>query len=196
MDEPLSNLDAQLRASTRREIADLHRDLGHTIVYVTHDQTEAMTMGTRVILMREGRIEQDGAPAELYEQPATTYAAEFLGSPRINFMRVASAQFSCRGAGRRDAGRWTLSARSARRPAHWGQARPPGDHARRPGEFLFLSSEYLGGKTIVSLKRESGETMVQAFGSDRLDRAQRYSVRFEGRHAMCFDPQSGRRIRE
>lgn len=197
MDEPLSNLDAQLRASTRREIADLHRDLGHTIVYVTHDQTEAMTMGTRVILMREGRIEQDGAPAELYEQPATTYAAEFLGSPRINFMRVASAQFS------QAAAQAVVTLGDGRCPLD-----PHGDLliGVRPdhleitpdaqGEFLFLSSEYLGGKTIVSLKRESGETMVQAFGSDRLDRAQRYSVRFEGRHAMCFDPQSGRRIRE
>lgn len=197
MDEPLSNLDAQLRASTRREIADLHRDLGHTIVYVTHDQTEAMTMGTRVILMREGRIEQDGAPAELYEQPATTYAAEFLGSPRINFLRVASERFSQAAA--RDVvtlgdGRCPLDPRGdlliGVRPDHL-EITPDAN-----GEFAFLSSEYLGGKTIVSLRREAGEMMVQAFGPDRLDRTQRYSVRFEGKHAMCFDPQSGRRIRE
>ena len=99
MDEPLSNLDAQLRASTRREIADLHRDLGHTIVYVTHDQTGGYDDGHAVILMREGRIEQDGAPAELYEQPATTYAAEFLGSPPDQFHACRErAVFQSRGA--------------------------------------------------------------------------------------------------
>ena len=102
-------------ASTRREIADLHRDLGHTIVYVTHDQTEAMTMGTRVILMREGRIEQDGAPAKLYRQPATTYAAEVRSPGSISCVDAQFSQTAAQAVV--TPGRWTLSARSARRPA-------------------------------------------------------------------------------
>src|ERR671920_1971908 len=77
MDEPLSNLDAQLRVEMRREIRDLQRRLGITMLYVTHDQVEAMTMADQVVLMRNGRVEQDAAPADLYEKPATIFAARF-----------------------------------------------------------------------------------------------------------------------
>ena len=84
MDEPLSNLDAQLRLEMRREIRALQQRLGMTMVYVTHDQSEAMTMADRIILMRAGRIEQNGTPAELYERPATAFAARFVGSPPMN----------------------------------------------------------------------------------------------------------------
>ena len=86
MDEPLSNLDAKLRVSTRGEIAALQRRLGTTTVYVTHDQTEAMTMGDRVVVLDEGRLQQVGAPTELYEQPANTFVAGFIGSPSINLL--------------------------------------------------------------------------------------------------------------
>src|ERR1041385_7654792 len=81
MDEPLSNLDAQLRVEMRREIRALQRRLGMTMLYVTHDQIEAMTMADRVILMRAGRIEQKGPPAELYERPQSVFAARFIGAP-------------------------------------------------------------------------------------------------------------------
>jgi sn-glycerol 3-phosphate transport system ATP-binding protein len=84
MDEPLSNLDAKLRQEMRRDIRDLQRKLGVTMVYVTHDQTEAMSMADQVILMRAGRIEQDGSPEELYSRPATTFAATFIGTPPTN----------------------------------------------------------------------------------------------------------------
>ena len=86
LDEPLSNLDAQLRTGMRVEIARLHRKLGATMIYVTHDQIEAMTMADRIVLLRDGRIEQQGAPLELYERPATRYVAGFLGSPAMNFV--------------------------------------------------------------------------------------------------------------
>jgi multiple sugar transport system ATP-binding protein len=86
MDEPLSNLDAKLRTSTRAEIVDLHRRLGTTFIYVTHDQSEAMTMSDRVVLMHEGRIQQVGTPAELYRDPKSTFVAEFIGQPRINIL--------------------------------------------------------------------------------------------------------------
>jgi multiple sugar transport system ATP-binding protein len=85
-DEPLSNLDAQLRDEMRGEIKRLHRDLGKTMIYVTHDQIEAMTMADRIVLLRDGVIEQAGAPLELFERPATKYVAGFLGSPSMNFL--------------------------------------------------------------------------------------------------------------
>jgi sn-glycerol 3-phosphate transport system ATP-binding protein len=84
MDEPLSNLDAQLRVEMRREIRELQQKLGMTMVYVTHDQVEAMTMADQVVLMRNGRIEQDAPPDELYENPASMFVARFVGTPPMN----------------------------------------------------------------------------------------------------------------
>jgi len=90
MDEPLSNLDAQLRSHTRAEIIRLHQRLNRTFIYVTHDQIEAMTMGTRVIVMNQGKIQQDGAPDDLYDAPENTFVASFVGSPAINLVPVQS----------------------------------------------------------------------------------------------------------
>ncbi len=87
-DEPLSNLDAQLREVMRTEIKRLHQDLGKTMVYVTHDQIEAMTLADRVVLLRDGVIEQQGSPLDLFERPATRFVAGFLGSPQMNFIPV------------------------------------------------------------------------------------------------------------
>jgi sn-glycerol 3-phosphate transport system ATP-binding protein len=86
MDEPLSNLDAKLRQEMRTEIRALQQRLGMTMIYVTHDQTEAMTMADRIVLMREGRIEQIGPPQELYNRPATVFAARFVGTPAMNLI--------------------------------------------------------------------------------------------------------------
>jgi multiple sugar transport system ATP-binding protein len=85
-DEPLSNLDAALRVNTRLEIAKLHRELGATMIYVTHDQIEAMTLADRIVVMNAGVVEQIGKPLELYNRPANRFVAEFLGSPRINIL--------------------------------------------------------------------------------------------------------------
>jgi len=89
MDEPLSNLDAQLRLEMRREIRSLQQKLGVTMVYVTHDQTEAMSMADQVVLLRDGRVEQDATPAELYARPATVFAARFIGTPPMNLLTLA-----------------------------------------------------------------------------------------------------------
>ncbi len=86
-DEPLSNLDAKLRVAMRVEIKELHQRLGTTIVYVTHDQIEAMTMADKIVVMKDGRVEQIGAPLELYDNPANTFVAGFIGSPAMNFIR-------------------------------------------------------------------------------------------------------------
>ena len=88
MDEPLSNLDAQLRQDMRRELRELQQRLGLTVVYVTHDQTEAMSMADQVVLLNKGRIEQSAAPRTLYSSPATTFAARFIGTPAMNLLRL------------------------------------------------------------------------------------------------------------
>jgi multiple sugar transport system ATP-binding protein len=87
-DEPLSNLDAQLRDDMRVEIKRLHKELGRTMVYVTHDQIEAMTLADRIVLLRDGVIEQQGAPLDLFERPATRFVAGFLGSPKMNLLKA------------------------------------------------------------------------------------------------------------
>ncbi|MCC2877130.1 sn-glycerol-3-phosphate ABC transporter ATP-binding protein UgpC [Lachnoclostridium pacaense] len=86
MDEPLSNLDAKLRSQMRVEIAKLHRQLGATMIYVTHDQVEAMTLGTRIVVMKDGAIQQVAPPAELYQNPVNRFVAGFIGSPAMNFL--------------------------------------------------------------------------------------------------------------
>src|SRR3546814_8930702 len=100
MDEPLSNLDAKLRASVRKDIKKLQVDLGITVIYVTHDQTEAMSMADMVVLMSDGHIQQVGAPADLYYRPANTFVAEFVGlrseehtSELQSLMRISYAVF-------------------------------------------------------------------------------------------------------
>jgi ABC-type sugar transport system ATPase subunit len=94
-DEPLSNLDAKLRVRMRMELQDLHRRLGVTSIYVTHDQVEAMTLADRIVVMDTGRIAQVGTPREVYERPATQFVAGFIGSPAMNFIPLV-----------RDAGTW------------------------------------------------------------------------------------------
>ncbi len=91
-DEPLSNLDAALRVNTRLELAQLHRTLGATMIYVTHDQVEAMTLADKIVVMHGGTVQQVGSPAELYNQPANLFVAGFIGSPKMNFINGSVAQ--------------------------------------------------------------------------------------------------------
>ena len=121
MDEPLSNLDAKLRVEMRAYIARLHQELGTTTLYVTHDQTEAMTMGDRVAVMRDGRLEQVDAPQELYDRPANLFVAAFIGSPAMNLLRGRLELLEGQGAGR--------ARRPAPRPPRRGAGRPAGARA-------------------------------------------------------------------
>ena len=108
-DEPLSNLDAKLRVQVRGEIKELQHRLKTTTIYVTHDQVEAMTMGDKIVVMNGGRVEQVGPPLELYDRPANTFVATFLGSPAMNLLqgRVEGEDFpSARLAGRLDRDNW------------------------------------------------------------------------------------------
>ena len=93
-DEPLSNLDAALRVQTRIEIARLHERLGTTMIYVTHDQVEAMTLADKIVVLRDGRIEQVGSPITLYEQPQNKFVAQFIGSPKMNFFTAKDVNSS------------------------------------------------------------------------------------------------------
>jgi multiple sugar transport system ATP-binding protein len=88
MDEPLSNLDAKLRVQMRSEIIKLHETIGATTIYVTHDQTEAMTMATRIVVMKDGYIQQIGTPKEIYNNPQNIFVASFVGAPAMNFLNV------------------------------------------------------------------------------------------------------------
>jgi multiple sugar transport system ATP-binding protein len=97
-DEPLSNLDAALRVQTRIEIARLHRELGATTIYVTHDQVEAMTLADRVVVLRDGRVEQHGTPLELYDHPANKFVAQFIGTPSMNVVAASALPALANGA--------------------------------------------------------------------------------------------------
>lgn len=91
-DEPLSNLDAELRVRMRAEICNLHHEIGNTMIYVTHDQTEAMTMADSIVVLKDGKIEQHGKPLDLYNNPANMFVAGFIGSPKMNFLTIEKAQ--------------------------------------------------------------------------------------------------------
>ena len=121
-DEPLSNLDAQLRDEMRGEIKRLHQDLATTMIYVTHDQIEDMTLADRIVLMRDGLIEQQGAPLDLFERPASTFVAGFLGSPRMNFLPGHLVRTASSDAIRLGSSRMPLPAGRKLRDAADGQA--------------------------------------------------------------------------
>jgi multiple sugar transport system ATP-binding protein len=99
LDEPLSNLDAQLRVETRVNLQKLHRDIGTTFIYVTHDQVEAMTMGDRIAVLRDGLLQQVAPPRDIYDHPANMYVAGFIGSPKMNFIPVTVSGSKAKGSG-------------------------------------------------------------------------------------------------
>jgi ABC-type sugar transport system ATPase subunit len=120
-DEPLSNLDAELRVTTRKELAALHASIGGTMIYVTHDQVEAMTLANRIVVLHAGRVEQVGTPMDLYNRPANRFVAGFIGSPRMNFLPVASSALA--GVGGVPAG----AVAAGIRPEHIGIVEGAGD---------------------------------------------------------------------
>ena len=137
-DEPLSNLDAKLRVQMRTEIKELHQRLKTTSVYVTHDQIEAMTMADRIVVLQLGRVEQVGAPLELYDRPANLFVAGFIGSPAMNFIDAPCGRWTARPSRSRRTGRSCRSRTTAGRPGRPAgrrrhQARAPRAGAGRPG---------------------------------------------------------------
>ena len=167
MDEPLSNLDAQLRAEMRLEIRALQRKLGITMVYVTHDQVEAMSMADRVILLNGGRIEQNGTPVDLYEAPANEFVARFIGTPPMNLLALETGRDGAVIAG--TGGPDVLPAHCAGgklgvRPEHIGLAADRGHRA------AVESVEYLGGDSLLTCRLGSQPLAVRVQGSVGLAR--------------------------
>ena len=170
-DEPLSNLDAELRVQMRVEISTLHRDLGNTMIYVTHDQVEAMTMATKIVVLNAGRIEQVGAPLDLYNNPVNQFVAGFIGSPKMNFLNGQIEAQDATGATIAVAGETIRLPRPLRgggagTPITFG-VRP--EHiAARPDAGLRLADvkvdlvENLGGETLLYTRAPDGQALTMA----------------------------------
>jgi len=171
MDEPLSNLDAQLRVEMRREIRALQQKLGMTMVYVTHDQTEAMTMADQVVLLKNGRIEQDAPPAELYARPATAFAARFIGTPPMNLLRREGA------------------------PGRLVGVRPEDMRFADGGLAVRVASvEYLGADSIVTCAAGTQTLAVRVAGRVELAEGKHAHVAWPPAAQHLFDIETGRRI--
>ena len=204
MDEPLSNLDAKLRVQTRAEIARLHQRLGTTTVYVTHDQVEAMTMGTRIAVMSDGLLQQVGTPQTLYDKPANRFVAGFIGSPAMNFVEV-TVEGSGDGARLVGAGDWSaplpprlraaVGSTSGRkliagfRPEHLSLGPAGADSATFPGRADVV--EYLGNEELLHVTA-LGQDIVAIVGAEHEVKPGddlRLSLPLEKLH--LFDAESG-----
>ncbi|RUT32509.1 ATP-binding cassette domain-containing protein [Arsenicitalea aurantiaca] len=175
-DEPLSNLDAALRVNTRLEIARLHRELSATMVYVTHDQVEAMTLADKIVVLNGGRIEQVGSPMELYNKPANMFVAGFIGSPQMNFLPADTS-----GQG----GATTIGVR----PEHLSISTEAGDWAGR-----LVHIEHLGADTNLYLEtKASGLITARVFGEVHHAPGTELFASAEPRHLYRFDAE-GRTI--
>jgi len=199
MDEPLSNLDAKLRVQTRGEIKRLQKEVGTTTVYVTHDQVEAMTMGDRIAVMNDGRLEQAGTPEELYERPANRFVAGFIGSPGMSFAEVSAEDGGLRGrgfrlpvAGAAAGGELVLGIR----PEH---VRPWRDDAGLAGpiEGTVAYVEALGRETFLGVDVEGGDRFIVCVegraGEQPGDRF-RFGVATDG--VRLFEREGGAAVRQ
>ncbi|WP_297108474.1 sn-glycerol-3-phosphate ABC transporter ATP-binding protein UgpC [uncultured Devosia sp.] len=205
-DEPLSNLDAELRVQMRIEIAKLHQQLGATMVYVTHDQVEAMTLADRIVVLRAGRIEQQGSPIELYDDPDNVFVAGFIGSPRMNFldgtitaingaeMSVTLKAFDAPGLvvrRRSQTGAVGDEISVGVRPEHFADAALGGPTLTATAQVV----EQLGGVSFVYAVGKDGETKVtiQQKGHSRIADGAPITVGIEPGALLAFD-QSGLRL--
>jgi multiple sugar transport system ATP-binding protein len=176
MDEPLSNLDAQLRLQTRTELKRLHQELGTTMIYVTHDQGEAMTIGSRIAIMRHGVVVQAGAPMELYRRPANTFVATFLGSPPMNLIEDV-----------RNGTAVTLGVRpedievAAAAAAGWDAVRT-------------IVVEPMGSETLVTLEHRAQRIVARVSGDRHFEPDQPAWIRLPPDRVLVFDASGGTRI--
>ncbi len=188
-DEPLSNLDAALRVNMRIELARLHRELGATMIYVTHDQVEAMTMGDRIAVFHGGLVEQLGRPLELYERPANQFVAGFIGAPRINFVERPQPEASAAHRALWDA----LAPASGTAPARRIGLRPEHLQVADAGQGVPASvelAEHLGDVSIVHLRVDGLAELLAAkvpAGRKNLDAGARVGLRPDAAGALAFD---------
>ena len=207
-DEPLSNLDAKMRVSTRTEISKLHARLGATMIYVTHDQVEAMTMGDRICVMKDGEIQQVAAPLELYNHPANLFVAGFIGSPPMNFFRgqlIAShgrlnfrednatatplelAMPDSVAARARDfAGRAIILGIRPENVRETAAPAPP--EAARTAEVEVEVAEPMGAETLLYLSTGATSFIARVGPADRFRSKQKIQVTFDLERAHLFEP--------
>jgi ABC-type sugar transport system ATPase subunit len=190
-DEPLSNLDAALRVETRVSIARLHHTLDNTMIYVTHDQIEAMTMADRIVILDQGRIAQVGSPMELYDWPTSEFVAGFIGSPKMNFFRVAEKG--------RNAGKLSLTTQTgetidvAATPATDAPVTTLGlrpEHlvlsADGPIPGKVLAIEQLGSETLIHVENSASTIVVKAGRDSAIQIGETVRLSFDPRHAHLF----------
>ncbi|UVK41323.1 sn-glycerol-3-phosphate ABC transporter ATP-binding protein UgpC [Mesorhizobium sp. AR10] len=196
-DEPLSNLDAKLRVAMRVEIKELHQRLGTTIVYVTHDQIEAMTMADKIVVMRDGKVEQVGAPLDLYDNPGNVFVAGFIGSPAMNFIKGKIDS--------KDGRQIFVSDTGSVLPIEGGRAQDgqPAIYGIRP-EHIDIAPDGLPA-TVSVLEPTGSETQIFAkLGEDAIDAivkdrltvrpGEEVMLRIDPRRVHIFDRQSGARL--
>jgi multiple sugar transport system ATP-binding protein len=209
-DEPLSNLDAQLREEMRGEIKRLHQDIATTMIYVTHDQIEAMTLADRIVLMRDGVVEQQGAPLHLFEQPASLFVAGFLGSPQMNFLRGTLVRDGATTAVRLGDGTVALKLPPDRgvdavmkgasvilglRPEHAGRAGPdqPSDGTARVAATIELLQP-TGSRTYATFRLAGQAVTAELQAHDVSQPGERITIDINLRRASLFEADSGRAL--
>jgi sn-glycerol 3-phosphate transport system ATP-binding protein len=179
MDEPLSNLDAQLRQEMRHELRELQQRLALTVVYVTHDQAEAMSMADQVVLLNKGRIEQNAAPRAIYAAPATTFAARFIGTPAMNLLRVQD-------------GRIAGSDVAVTRPGQMLGLRPEAVSLGGPVGAVVSSFEYLGADLVLRCAVGSEQIVVRAAGGTDIAVGSPIALGWRPEDEHYFDAQGAR----
>ncbi|MEA2840360.1 MAG: sn-glycerol 3-phosphate transport system ATP-binding protein [Methylobacteriaceae bacterium] len=187
MDEPLSNLDAQLRAEMRRELRALQQRLRMTVIYVTHDQVEAMTMADQIILMNGGRIEQAAKPAEIYERPASVFAAKFVGTPPMNVLPADAVAAVCSDGLNAPNGRDRKGLLLGIRPESVRLA-----ETGAPAEVRAI--EYLGAETMIEASLAGASVLARLSGRPPCRVGDRVHLAWQPDATHWFDMSTGRRI--
>jgi sn-glycerol 3-phosphate transport system ATP-binding protein len=191
MDEPLSNLDAKLRGEMRAEIRDLQRKLGMTMVYVTHDQTEAMSMADQVVLLKDGVCEQIGTPDDLYNRPSTAFVARFLGMPPMNVIRLARGPQGCAVAGVATDGAVAVEAGDG-----WMLGVRPEDIALDPATGIpgtAIAVDYLGADSVVRVAVGDQQIIARVAGHCQLGSGEPIRVAWTPAVQHLFDDK-GKRV--
>jgi ABC-type sugar transport system ATPase subunit len=177
MDEPLSNLDAKLRVETRAELVDLHRRVDSTFIYVTHDQVEAMTMGSRIAVMNKGRLQQIGSAQEVYDRPATVFVAEFIGMPPMNVLPAGALGND--------------SVRVGVRPEHITLA----PDAKGDLDAVVRVVEHLGHETLIVCDWSGSRVVVRQAAHEHTPVAdQQVALLMPAAHRHHFDAATGERV--
>jgi sn-glycerol 3-phosphate transport system ATP-binding protein len=180
MDEPLSNLDAKLRAQIRTDLIELHRNLGATFVYVTHDQVEAMSMGTDIVLLEGGKIRQQGTPGSIYSAPRNMFTAQFIGSPPMNIIRAENLG---PGVGALPRGAVSLGFRPENAIVG-GAENVPGARVSFRGELV--AREMLGDHAIYKFKTAFGDIHTKIMSGSMVEYGE-WGIGVDGKHLYYFD---------